>query len=563
MERPKVDLPTIPTQTRDEIRVDYSPQPKQRLLHQCPANEILYGGAAGPGKSHALRHEGLMWAQRIPKLQVYLFRRIFPELERNHILKILEEWGNKHGRYNDQKRRYFLPNGSIIHFCHSQYEKDVMIYHGAEIHLLLIDELTTFTEFMYAYLRNRVRTTLDIDPIYKHKIPGIVCASNPGGPGHEFGKRTFVDFCRMKSTVASEDIIRGMPVYTHFSNREQNDVHYGLRKAKITDGGMLRAYIPGLLEDNQVLMKADPGYKARVMAMPEPYRSAYLDGDWEIFVGQAFSFNRTDHVCKPMPIPEYAPLYFTFDWGFGKPFSVGWWWVDADGRVYRFGEWYGWNGQADQGIRMPDSQIRDEIIDRELALGLRDSTTRRENRVIHRLAGPDCFQKKPNYMGGGQGPSTADTFAEGGLIMAPGDPSRELKIRQFHERLKLLPDERPMIQIYDSCTHFIRTIPLLQNDKLKPEDIDTKMEDHIYDEACHIIMNRPLTLKEPAKRLTSYQKRIDDLIRGNVDSFEYIATNEQDQELNRLTGHDYSDPNHDLSDFDFDDYDDGAMIDTM
>jgi hypothetical protein len=562
-----------PTSTNLEIDEDigYFPQPKQQLLHKCPANEILYGGAAGPGKSHALRYEALLWAQRIKGLQVYLFRRIHPELERNHILRVLVDWGNKYGVYREQKRRYELPNGSMIHFCHAQYEKDVMIYHGAEIHLLLIDELTTFTEFQYTYLRNRVRTTLDIPPQYRHKIPGIACATNPGGVGHEYCKRIFVDFCLLDSQQTELDKAEGMPVYEHHSKRTEGTISYGLVQAEDKDGGMLRAYIPGLLEDNQILMRQDPGYINRVRAMPEPYRSAYLEGDWEIFIGQMFSFNQRDHVCKPMAIPKNAPVYMTFDWGFGKPFSVGWWWVDADNRVFRFAEWYGWNGQPDHGMRLTDSQIAEGIIEREFKLGLRDPETGMEREMIYRLAGPDCFSKKPDYKGGGQGKSTAEVFSEPrivhelmceGIILSPGDPSRELKVRQFHERLRVKDGEMPMMLIYDSCKHFIRTIPLLQQDELKPEDVDTKMEDHVYDEACHILMNRPLSLEYPSPRTTAYQRRIDQLKRGRVNSYEYVATMEQQHEMNRLTGHDYSDP-HGHMDADFDEYDDGAMIDTI
>jgi hypothetical protein len=484
---------------------------------------------------------------------------------------VLIDWGNKHGVYREQKRRYELPNSSMIHFCHAQYEKDVMIYHGAEIHLLLIDELTTFTEFQYTYLRNRVRTTLEVPLQYKHKIPGIICASNPGGVGHEYAKRIFVDFCRINSQQAEIDETDGLPIYEHHSKREEGQVQYGLVQAEDEDGGMLRAYIPGLLEDNEILMKQDPGYINRVKAMPEPYRSAYLEGDWEIFIGQMFSFNQRDHVIKPKPVPSNAPLYMTFDWGFGKPFSIGWWWVDADNRLFRFAEWYGWNGQADQGLRLTDSQIKEGVIRREFKLGLRDPQTGMEKRHIFRLSGPDCFSKKPDYRGGGQGKSTAEVFSEPamiddvyceGIVLSPGDPNRDLKVRQFHERLRVLPDVAPMMQIYDTCAHFIRTIPLLQQDALKPEDVDTKMEDHIYDEACHILMNRPLSLELPEVKPNFYQRRIDQLKHGHINTYEYIATAEQRHEINRLAGNDYSDPFGSVGD-DFDEYDDGAMIDTI
>ena len=127
----------------------------------------------------------------------------------------------------------------------------------------------------------------------------------------------------------------------------------------------------------------------------------------------------------------------TFDWGYGAPFSVGWWWVDADGRLFRFAEWYGWNGRPNQGLRLTDSRIAAGILERETGLGI-------AGRRITRLAGPDCFAKKPDYRGGGQGPATAEVFARAGLPLAPGDPSRIAKIRQFHERLRPRADGPPM-----------------------------------------------------------------------------------------------------------------------
>ena len=162
------------------IKIDYAPQPKQILFHKSAANEILYGGAAGPGKSMALRFEALIWCLRIPNLQVYLFRRTFPELEKNHILPSQQQFPAGVGEYKKGDKRWEFKNGSMLHFCHCQYESDVFQYQGAEIHLLLIDELTTFTEFQYDYLRGRVRCAIPVPDEFRHKIPGIACASNPG-----------------------------------------------------------------------------------------------------------------------------------------------------------------------------------------------------------------------------------------------------------------------------------------------------------------------------------------------------------------------------------------------
>jgi hypothetical protein len=458
----------------DAIRcsIDYRPQPRQALLHACPANEILFGGAAGPGKSHALRFEALLLCLRVPGLRAYLFRRTMPELERTHIIPALAQFPRDLVTYKASRQRFECINGSMLTFCGCPREADVFRYQGVELHLLCIDELTSFTEFQYDYLRSRLRCAISVPPAYRHKIPGIVAASNPGGIGHAFVKARFVDFAP--------------PLVP--------------RRAPIEQGGMLRCYIPARLSDNPLLLARDPGYAARLRALPEPYRTAYLDGDWDIFLGQAFAFSRALHVIRPRPVPDHAPLLMTFDWGYGAPFSVGWWWVDADGRLFRFAEWYGTNGSPNQGLRLTDSRIAAGIAERESRLGL-------AGRAILRLAGPDCFAKKPDYRGGGQGPSTAEVFGQAGLVLAPGDPSRVAKIRQFHERLRPREDGPPLLQVYDVCEHFIRTIPLLVTDRHNVEDIDTTGEDHIYDEACHACMARPLagqqapTVAGPAERI--------------------------------------------------------------
>jgi len=471
------------------MKLNYKPHPKQKVLHQSPANEILYGGAAGPGKSYGIRWEAVIWALRIPGIEIYLFRRTFPDLERNHIIPSLKEFPKELGTYSKQEKRWYFNNGSILHFCHAQYEQDVYTaYQGAEMNILLIDEVTQFTEAMYRFLLSRVRIGWEVPKKYAHKIPLIVVAANPGGVGHEWVKRRWVTFAAPYEIKKSDD-----------------------------GSNYNRQYIPGVLEDNPTLTNNSPGYAAYLDSLPEPLRSAYRYGDWDIFMGQAFDFSREHHVIKPIEVPEGAPVYMTFDWGFGAPFSVGWWWVDEDNRLYRFDELYGWNGNADEGLRKSDSEIAEMITKKEEAIHSSGLANMRGRRII-RLCDPTCFNKKPDYKGGGQGPSTADVFRQHGLILTPGDPNRELKIRAFRERMRVPEDERPYMQVYDTCEDgFIRTIPLLQLDtrgKEHKEDVDTTMEDHVYDEASLIFMTRPLSLVKKPEPKTKAQMDWDNIRRA-------------------------------------------------
>lgn len=299
-----------------------------------------------------------------------------------------------------------------------------------------------------------------------HGVPtGFLLTGNPGGPG-----------------AAQINLMYIEPVPEGTVNRVP---------------GSARVFIRSKLTDNLILCQRDPDYAAQLASIKDPLlRRAWLDGDWTVFIGQAFSLN-TDpppagHVIEPIwPIPEHVPIYMTFDWGYGKPFSIGWWWVDSLGTLIRCSEWYGWDGNTpDVGLRLTDEQIADGIKEREKAMGI-------EGRTITRLAGPDCWNKKPDYRGGGQGPSTAMVFSAKGIDLAPGDPDRVLKIRQFRSRLAVdSSTKQPGMLVYNTCRHFIRTIPALTMDDLKPEDVDTDQEDHIYDESCHICMARPIALSD-------------------------------------------------------------------
>jgi hypothetical protein len=446
----------------------FTPTPKQMMLQESRANEILYGGQSGGGKSRILRWELLKWCLTIPGLQAYLFRRIQPELEKNHIIPSRMEFPKSVGHYREQKHRWEFPVGdkiSMLHFCHCQHEKDVFQYQGSEIHILGVDESTLFSQFMLEYLRSRVRCTLKIPREYQCRVPGIIYCTNPGGLSHGYHKRRFIDYLKP----------------------------YKLRRGPENEGRMMRQFIPSKLSDNPHLMKADPGYFDRMKDLPEPYRSALMFGNWDIFIGQMFNFNVQDHVIKPLPVPDNAPLYWSLDWGFGKPYSVGYWWVDQDGRLYRFSEIYG-NMRGDDpdiGLRQSDPEIAERILAHEAKIGI-------QGRSIVRLADPTGWNKKPDYAGGGQGPSTAEEFARHGIYMNPGDPNRILKVRQMHSRLRTFKDKAgntlqlPMLVAYDTCENFIRTITELQADPLNPEYWDDRQEDHCVEEAVLVIQARPM-----------------------------------------------------------------------
>ena len=465
---------------------------------------LLYGGALGGGKSYFLRWFAVRFLIRVFKkyrikwCQVMLACEDYPSLKDRQLTKIgreFPEWmGKNYGDHKEYGRSYILNPGygnGVICFRNLD---DASKYQSAEFAAILVDELTKNPYETFTMLRTRLRW-----PGLKDIECPFLGGTNPGGIGHGWCKQLWMD--RIFPTE--------FKIPLDYTNQF--------------------AYVPSKADDNPYI---DASYWAMLETLPEQIRKAFRDGDWNVFVGQAFSeWSEPMHVLDPVAVPEHAPLYMTFDWGYSRPFSVGWWWVDADGRVYRFNEWYGWDETPNSGLRMADSDVRDEIIKREKEMPIN------RNNIIARYAGPDCFAKKPAYDGKGQGAPTSEVFANKGqgIFLTVGDPTRELKVRQFRERLRVPKDAEgkindiPMVQIYSNCRQFIRTIPSLVFSKTKVEDVDTDNEDHIYDEACHIFMARPMALKEPATIKTMGELRIEYLEKGiHEDQFHAAMMKEQE-----------------------------------
>ncbi len=420
----------------------------------------------------------------------------YPSLKDRQLQKISTEipawFGKMHGDHRDYGRCFILApkwGSGVIAFRNLD---DPSKYASAEFAFILVDELTKNPYEVFTFLRTRLRC-----PGLTDVETQFVGATNPGSIGHGWVKQLWMDKQFPPEWIEPYDY------------RSQF------------------AYVPSKAEDNPYL---DQSYWATLATLPENLRKAFRDGDWNIFLGQAFpDFGETTHVINPIPVPANANLYMTFDWGFGAPFSILWWWCDADNRLFLFDEWYGWDGIANQGLRINDSEIADGIVQREADMKLG------EGRYIQRIAGPDCFQKKPDYKGGGQGPSTAEVFAKKDLFLISGHPDRALKIRAFRERIAVPKDgSMPMLMAYNHCLQFIRTISNLIMDKNNIEDVDTKGEDHVYDAAALMCMARPLSIEPGKEKMSSHDKRIEYLQQGAMSSYEREAMITQDETMRSL-----------------------------
>jgi hypothetical protein len=465
------------------FEIAWKPEPKQRIALSCPAFELFYGGARFGGKSDFLLADFLDGIAYGENHRGILFRKSYSELE-ELTFRSKQLYPVVGGKYSETKRTWTFPSGAALKMRFIELDKDVEKYQGHAYPWVGFDELTNWSnDYCYTYMHSCARSA--------HGLPVRVRASgNPGSAGHGWVKARFVD------------VAKAMNIYYD------------------PDTGLPRIFIPSTLDDNSYA-KNDPDYERRLKGLPRHLYKAHRFGDWSVFVGQAFDVNSL-HIIKPIPIPQYAQIYMTFDWGFGRPFSVGWWWTDGDGRVYRCGEWYGFSGKPNEGIRLNDPEIAAGILKKQEALGI-------SGRRIIAIGGPDCFSKKPDYKGGGQGPSTSEIFSQSNIYLTPGDASRHLKIRQFRQRLMVPRNDQgditdiPMMQIYDTCTEFLRTIPSLVVDSTNPEDIDTNGEDHIYDEACHICMARPMSLAEAKQTKTPAAEHIERQISGKASDYERAA----------------------------------------
>ena len=454
-----------------EYRISYTPTPKQQLFHASKADEVLFGGAAGGGKSKALVMDALFRCLLYPKTHAYVFRRTYGELEDTIIREARESYPQGLGKYNAARHEIELPNGSFIHFRHCAGFDDRQNYRGAEIQWLYFDELTSFEEEIYDFLKTRLRA--------KKKLgvqPCVRSATNPGDIGHAWVKRRFVDaappMTLFESTVTSRE------------SRKRKT--YRLQ------------YIPSLVTENPHISE---DYLFQLENKPAALRNAMLYGDWNAFEGQVFTewADRPEHyrdrlwthVVEPFAIPDHWPRCMSFDHGYSKPFSVGWWAMSPGGTAYRYREWYGCEpGRANQGVRLTPRQIAEGILKREQA--------ERENNIrIDRVADPAIFDRS-------RGDSVAQQMEPQGklpgVFFRPGEHNRLSGKMEIHERLRFDEQGRPKLQVFSTCRDFIRTVPALPYSTRTVEDVDSAAEDHIYDETRYFCMARPMKAKEPKQR---------------------------------------------------------------
>lgn len=457
------------------LNLNYSPTKKQQMFHESTADRILYGGAAGGGKSYAMCWDALLRCLIWEGTDAYMFRRTYPMLEKTLIKTMQEIVPKGLGKYVGDKHEYRLANGSTIYFCYCDNEgTDLNNYQGAQIDWLYFDELTHFTKGMYDFLVTRLRTEKQDGSALPYE-PSVHCASNPGGAGHSWVKQMFVD-----RTDNGEKIVRDV-------------IYDDVRKKKMV---IRTQYIPATAYDNPYLQD---NYIFNLLQKPKALREALLYGKWDAFEGQAFPEFTNDpehykdgietHVIDPFDIPLHWPRYVSFDHGYSRPFSFGVWAVDEEGRVYRYKELYGCvAGEANVGLKLTPGEIGmrlAELMEPEFREGLH----------VAGIADPAIWDQS-------RGTSVEEQIrkAFSGVLFRKGDNTRIAGKMQVHERLKFGEDGRPMLYVFNNCKEFIRTFPALCYDEKKVEDINTEGEDHQYDETRYFLMSRPIAPRKAREK---------------------------------------------------------------
>ncbi len=431
---------------RDQ-RVIWSPQPKQLKLMQCPADETFFGGAKGGGKTDGMLGDFLAHASRNGDAAIGIFfRRSYKELE--DVIERSKYIYNKMGAvFKISTNTWIFPNGAILRLRYIERDTDVMKYQGQSYSWICIDELGNYPS---PYVYNNMLSCL-------RSAKGVKCqmrsSGNPGGPGHAWVKRRFID--------------GQTPDKIYSFNTFIPDGEGGTSKVTFS-----RCFIPSNVNDNKILMRNDPMYVARLHQLPEHLKRAFLFGDWDVFVGQVFGEIGPDHYMDDILIPHDWVRFATVDWGYSKPYSIGFWAVNDSGRLMRIGEDYGCvKGMEDTGVKLDALTVAKRLVPTLNALGI--------TRVY---ADPAVWQKH------GHGMSIAALFEKAGINLTPGRRDRKASLAVVHTMLQtVLDDGFPMLRIFRSCKDWIRTVPSLVGSKLDIEDVDTHGEDHIYDDMRYAV----------------------------------------------------------------------------
>ena len=417
--------------------------------------EVLYGGSAGGGKSYAMLADPLRYMGH-PSFSGLLLRHTTEEL-RELVWKSQEIYPKiwKGIKWSERKMQWTAPSGARLWMSYLDRDDDVLRYQGLAFSWIGFDELTQWNKpFAWNYMRSRLRTAASDLPIYMR------ATTNPGGPGHGWVKKMFIDPAPYGKTFDATDIETG------------EVLKYPSGHSKAGQSLFKRKFIPARLSDNPYLSR-EGDYEAMLLSLPEQQRKQLLEGDWDIKEGAAFTeFNRDIHVVEPFNIPHNWVKFRACDYGYGSYSAVLWFAVSPSEQLIVYRELY---------------------VSKVLATDLADMINELEAEdggIRYGVLDSSLWHKR-----GDTGPSLAEQMIMRGCRFRPSDRSKGSRVsgkNEIHRRLQVDEyTEEPRIVFFNSCTNTVSQLPSIPLDKKNPEDVDTRAEDHLYDALRYGIMSRP------------------------------------------------------------------------
>lgn len=443
----------------------------QKTLVDCPVYEVFFGGARGGGKTDGvLGKYGIKERRYRDAFNAIFFRHELPMLD-DAIARSQEIYGPLGGQYNEQKKQWRMPNGGRVRFRPLESIKDAQKYQGQNLTDVCIEEVGNFPDQnVIQRLHGAIRSAKGVPT-------QMILTGNPGGPGQHWIKERYIDPAPTGLTIIKQKLKSG-----RFKSR---------------------IYIPSRIKDNRILLQNDPEYvDGLYLVGSDQLVKAWLEGDFTAVEGAYFDCWSQAVVLRPIELPNHWTRFRSFDWGSAKPFSVGWWAVASEdfntpqglvpkNSLVRYREWYGKSG-TNKGLKLTAEEVAQGITEREA------------EQINYSVADPAIFAEDG-------GPSIAKRMSMEGIHFKAADNKRVSRRGamggwdQLRSRLKGI-DGRPLIYCFDTCVDSIRTIPSLQHDVLRPEDLDTHSEDHAADEWRYAAMSKPFVTEQakPQDRMSDY-----------------------------------------------------------
>jgi len=470
----KGDLTDLPAAVADlvedsEVVFQPNPGPQEEFL-SAGERDVLYGGAAGGGKSFALLADPLRYCHN-PNHRGLLLRRTLDELtELIDKSRQLYPKAFPGAKFRESKSTWHFPSGATIWFTYLDKDKDVTRFQGQAFNWIGIDEITQYpTPYVWDYLRSRLRST---DPELQQHLY-MRCTANPGGVGGWWVKKMYIDGTPENKAYPAFDLDTGKPfVWPHNHEKAGQPLFY-------------RKFVPARLTDNPHLM-ADGQYESMLRSLPEVERKRLLEGDWDVAEGAAFpEFSRTKHVVEPYEMPTNWPRIRMADYGYAAPSCVLWGAIDWDNNIWIYRELYEKHLTAEQ---LADRILEAEQLDPVPHYTVLDSS---------------CWNKT------GFGPSIAEVMMRSGVRWTPSDRNRIQGKMEIHRRLADNPyTKEPRLRFFSTCQHIIKQVAGIPLSKTNSEDVDTKAEDHAYDALRYGMMTRMSGYASIHQQLTSIKNHV-------------------------------------------------------